>query len=295
MRRAASRCACSTLPPTARSKALLPRRAKCASRFRRNPHEQAFCCPHLRPSLGQPASGLWLGRPPQERRKSAEDERSRRPGGPAHRTLAGQPRQRRSRAGRQRPQGRRGRSRRLLFRTGGGAFFRDQRASRVGDIVTIRINIADNAQVANSTTRTRNGSEGGGIAALLGLESQIGKVLPGNPDPGNLVSTNSKSSAVGVGNTARSEQINMTVAATVTSVLPNGNLAIRGKQEVRVNFELRELVVSGVIRPEDIARDNSIRHSQIAEARISYGGRGQLTDAQQARWGQQIYDALFPF
>ncbi|MEE4452388.1 flagellar basal body L-ring protein FlgH [Novosphingobium resinovorum] len=182
-----------------------------------------------------------------------------------------------------------------LFRTGGGAFFRDQRASRVGDIVTIRINIADNAQVANSTTRTRNGSEGGGIAALLGLESQIGKVLPGNPDPGNLVSTSSKSSAVGVGNTARSEQINMTVAATVTSVLPNGNLAIRGKQEVRVNFELRELVVSGVIRPEDIARDNSIRHSQIAEARISYGGRGQLTDAQQARWGQQIYDALFPF
>ncbi|WP_232493713.1 flagellar basal body L-ring protein FlgH [Novosphingobium kaempferiae] len=182
-----------------------------------------------------------------------------------------------------------------LFRTGGGAFFRDQRASRVGDIVTIRINIADNARVDNTTTRTRNGSENAGIAALLGLESQIGKVLPGNPDPGNLASTSSKSSAVGAGNTARSEQINMIVAATVMSVLPNGNLAIRGKQEVRVNFELRELVVSGVIRPEDIARDNSIRHSQIAEARISYGGRGQLTDAQQARWGQQIYDALFPF
>ncbi|EQB18097.1 MAG: flagellar basal body L-ring protein [Novosphingobium lindaniclasticum] len=182
-----------------------------------------------------------------------------------------------------------------LFRTGGGAFFRDQRASRVGDIVTIRINIADNAQVANSTTRTRNGSESGGIAALLGLESQIPKILPGSPDPGNLVSTDSKSSATGVGNTTRSEQINMTVAATVIGVLPNGNLQIRGKQEVRVNYELRELVVTGVIRPEDIARDNSIKHSQIAEARISYGGRGQLTDAQQARWGQQIYDALFPF
>ncbi|GGZ00179.1 flagellar basal body L-ring protein FlgH [Novosphingobium colocasiae] len=182
-----------------------------------------------------------------------------------------------------------------LFRTGGGAFFRDQRASRVGDIVTIRINIADNARVDNATTRTRNGSEGGGIAALLGLENVIPKILPGKNDPGNLVSTQSKSSAVGAGNTTRSEQINMTMAATVTTVLPNGNLAIRGKQEVRVNFELRELVVSGVIRPEDIARDNSIRHSQIAEARISYGGRGQLTDAQQARWGQQIYDALFPF
>lgn len=182
-----------------------------------------------------------------------------------------------------------------LFRTGAGAFLRDQRASRVGDIVTIRINIADRAVVGNTTTRSRTGSESGGIAALLGLESQIPKILPGNPDPANLVSTNSDSQSAGSGNTARSEQINMTVAALVTDVLPNGNLLIRGRQEMRVNFELRELIVSGVIRPEDIARDNSIRHSQIAEARISYGGRGQLTDAQQARWGQQIYDALFPF
>lgn len=182
-----------------------------------------------------------------------------------------------------------------LFRTGAGAFFRDQRASRVGDIVTIRINIQDRAVVGNSTSRSRVGSEKGGIASLLGLESQIGKVLPGNPDPSQLVNTNSNSQSTGSGNTSRSEQINMTVAALVTDVLPNGNLLIRGRQEVRVNFELRELIVAGVIRPEDIARDNSIRHSQIAEARISYGGRGQLTDAQQARWGQQIYDALFPF
>lgn len=180
-----------------------------------------------------------------------------------------------------------------LFRTGAGAFFHDQRASRVGDIVTIRINIADNAQVDNSTTRTRDGKETAGVAALLGLESHIQKVT--GTDPSALADTSSSSSAVGVGKTARSEQINMTIAASVVGVLPNGNLQIRGRQEVRVNYELRELVVTGVIRPEDIARDNSIKHSQIADARISYGGRGQLTDAQQARWGQQIYDALFPF
>jgi flagellar L-ring protein precursor FlgH len=180
-----------------------------------------------------------------------------------------------------------------LFRTGAGAFFRDQRASRVGDIVTIRINIADNAKIDNSTSRTRTGNESGGIAALLGLEKPISKIM--GRDSGSMVDTNSASRSVGAGNTARSEQINMTMAGSVVDVLPNGNLLIRGRQEVRVNFELRELVVTGTIRPEDIARDNSIRHNQIADARISYGGRGQLTDAQQARWGQQIYDALFPF
>ncbi len=182
-----------------------------------------------------------------------------------------------------------------LFRTGAGAFFRDQRAGRVGDILTVRINIADKAAVDNSTTRTRAGSEKSGIAALLGLQTPLAKVLPGAVDPSKLVDTNSTSSSNGAGNTTRSETINMTIAATVVGVMPNGNLLIRGKQEVRVNFELRELVVSGIVRPEDIGRDNSILHSQIAEARISYGGRGQLTDAQQARWGQQIYDALFPF
>ncbi|HEX7852886.1 MAG TPA: flagellar basal body L-ring protein FlgH [Sphingobium sp.] len=182
-----------------------------------------------------------------------------------------------------------------LFRTGAGAFFRDQRAARVGDILTVRINVADKAVVGNSTQRSRDGTENLSLAALLGFESKLGKILPGNPDPSKLVNTNSSSTATGTGNTSRSEQINMTMAALVTDVLPNGNLLIRGRQEVRVNFELREVIVSGVVRPEDIARDNSILHSQIAEARISYGGRGQLTDAQQARWGQQIYDALFPF
>lgn len=182
-----------------------------------------------------------------------------------------------------------------LFRTGAGAFFRDQRASRVGDILTVRIRIADRAEVGNSTSRSRTGSEKSSVAALLGLEAPLTKLLPGAVDPARLVDAGSTSSSGGSGSISRSETINMTVAATVVGVLPNGNLAIRGRQEMRVNFELRELVISGLVRPEDIARDNSIPHSQIAEARISYGGRGRLSDAQQDRWGQQIYDALFPF
>lgn len=182
-----------------------------------------------------------------------------------------------------------------LFRTGAGAFFRDQRAGRVGDILTVRINIADKADIGNTTSRSRVGSETSGVAALLGLQTPLAKILPGAIDTSKLVDVNSKSQNDGTGKTSRSETISMTVAASVIGVMPNGNLVIRGKQEVRVNYELRELVVSGIVRPEDIARDNSILHSQIAEARISYGGRGQLTDAQQARWGQQIYDALFPF
>jgi flagellar L-ring protein precursor FlgH len=176
-----------------------------------------------------------------------------------------------------------------LFRTGAGAFLGDQRASQQGDILTIRINIADKAEVGNNTSRSRAGSENAGVASLLGLE----KSLPG--DPASLVSANSKSQSSGGGNISRSETINMTMSAIVTGVLPNGNLLIRGRQEVRVNFELRELIVTGMVRPQDIGRDNSIPHSRIAEARISYGGRGQLSSAQQARWGQQIYDALFPF
>lgn len=182
-----------------------------------------------------------------------------------------------------------------LFRSGAAGLFRDQRASTVGDIVTIRINVQDRASVGNTTARSRTSSENAGLGSLFGLENPLGGFLPGNPDTGSLVDLGSSSQSAGSGTTERSETINMTMAAVVTDVLPNGNMLVRGRQEMRVNFELRELIVTGMIRPQDIARDNSIRHSQIAEARISYGGRGQLTDVQQARWAQQIYDALFPF
>jgi flagellar L-ring protein FlgH len=182
-----------------------------------------------------------------------------------------------------------------LFKTSSRAFFADQRATRVGDILTVQIRVDDKAQVDNTTTRTRSSSEKAGLSALLGLESQLSKVLPSAVNPSRLVDGSSTSSTVGNGQIQRRDSISLTVAAIVTNVLPNGNLVIRGRQEVRVNFEVRELIISGIVRPEDISRDNIIPHTQIAEARVSYGGRGQLTDAQQARYGQQIYEALFPF
>lgn len=182
-----------------------------------------------------------------------------------------------------------------LFRPGAAGLFRDGRAYQRGDILTVRVNVADRATFNNATSRSRTGSENASIASLLGLDKLIDRVLPGKTESGAGVTGGSKSSCSGAGNTARGETIDMTLAGLITEVLPNGNLLIRARQEMRVNFELRELVVTGLIRPQDIARDNSIRRTQIAEARVSYGGRGHLTDAQQARYGQQIYDLLFPF
>ncbi len=182
-----------------------------------------------------------------------------------------------------------------LFRPGAAGLFRDGRAYQRGDILTVRVNVSDRAAFDNATSRWRSGSENASIASLLGLDKLIDRMLPGKAESGAGVTGGSKSSNSGQGSTARSETVNLTLAGLVTDVLPNGNLLIRARQEMRVNFELRELVVTGLIRPQDIARDNSIRHTQIAEARVSYGGRGHLTDAQQARYGQQIYDLLFPF
>jgi flagellar L-ring protein FlgH len=179
-----------------------------------------------------------------------------------------------------------------LYRTGSKAFFRDQRAARTGDILTVKINIADKAQVDNTTTRTRTNSENAQAPALFGLESVIAK-SPLKAD--NLANLGSQSRSTGNGQIQRADTVNLTVAALVTGVLPNGNLLIKGRQEVRVNFEVRELIIAGIVRPEDITRDNTIMHTQIAEARIAYGGRGQLSDVQQARYGQQILDAVMPF
>ncbi|MEM9015140.1 MAG: flagellar basal body L-ring protein FlgH [Pseudomonadota bacterium] len=182
-----------------------------------------------------------------------------------------------------------------LWRPGSRSFFKDQRARQVGDIVTIIIDIDDRARLNNTTERRRANGESAELPAFGGFEQKLADLLPEGANPAQLVDLSSDGSSRGEGSVDRREDVELTIAALVTQVLPNGNLVVAGKQEVRVNYELRELTVTGIVRPEDISNANRVAHSQIAEARISYGGRGQLTDVQQARYGQQLYDILFPF
>lgn len=169
-----------------------------------------------------------------------------------------------------------------LWRSGSRAFFKDQRASQVGDLLTIKVEISDNAAVSNGSNTSGSGSENVGVPNILGWQ-------------GKSVSTNSSNSSSGKGTINRNEIVTVTLAGTITQVLPNGNFVVVARQEVRINGELRQLMVSGVVRPQDITEDNTVTHDRIAEARISYGGRGQLSKAQTTRYGQQILDSVLPF
>ncbi|HNQ92132.1 MAG TPA: flagellar basal body L-ring protein FlgH [Alphaproteobacteria bacterium] len=174
-------------------------------------------------------------------------------------------------------------------------FFKDQRAKTVGDIMTVVIDINDKGKMENSTDRTRSTDESMGIPSLFGLENQVPIVVPKITDTSDLASANAASTYKGDGTTDRKEKISMKLAATVIQVLPNGNMVIKGTQEVRVNYENRVLTLAGVVRPQDINTDNTISYEQIADARIAYGGNGQITDVQQPRYGQQLYDIISPF
>ena len=182
-----------------------------------------------------------------------------------------------------------------LWQSSRQTFFKDQRANKVGDILTVLIEIEDEADMENSTTRTRAAGEAAGLPNFLGIESQLTKVLPEALNPAELINLDSQSNLSGDGKIEREEEISMKMAAMVTQVLPNGNFVIRGSQEVRVNHEKRELTIDGIIRPEDILNNNSVSYEKIAEARISYGGQGTISDVQQPRYGQQFYDIVFPF
>lgn len=182
-----------------------------------------------------------------------------------------------------------------LWSGGRGSLLGDRRAGRQGDILTVVIKIDDSASISNSTSRSRSGSEQAGASALLGLPQIADRILPGDASLANAADINSSSNSSGQGSVSRNETLELKIAATVTGVLENGVLRIQGSQEVRVNYEIRELLVTGYVRPEDISRRNEITYDKIAAARISYGGRGQISDVQQPRYGQQVADIILPF
>lgn len=181
-----------------------------------------------------------------------------------------------------------------LWQPGSTTFFRDNRAWKVGDILKIKVVIQDSANLKNATNQARDSGDVTGVDNFFGKTVALAKNVR-NIDPAQLISASGKHKYGGSGNISRTEAVNTTIAAVVTQVLPNGNLIIQGHQEVRVNYELREVKIAGIIRPKDIAADNSIQSEQIAEARISYGGRGLVSEMQQPRIGTQIVDIVSPF
>jgi flagellar L-ring protein precursor FlgH len=181
-----------------------------------------------------------------------------------------------------------------IWRTGARTFFNDQRAAKVGDILTVLITIDDSAQVQNNTTRERKTANTAGMTNLFGLETVLKHALPGLT-PSSLVNTNGDSALTGTGTINRQEKITLTIAAVVTRVLPNGNLVIQGNQEVKTNNDLRELTIGGIVRPQDISSSNTINHTQIAEARINYGGKGDMMRSNTAPGGQALLETFEPF
>jgi flagellar L-ring protein FlgH len=180
-----------------------------------------------------------------------------------------------------------------LWVNGSRAFFKDQRAHQVGDILTVKININDTAEFQDQTQLSRSTTEDSGITNFIGantIANPAKAVLPGS-----ILTADGSTQMNGSGTINRQDQLLTNVAAVVTQALPNGNLVIEGKQEIRLNSEVRELIVAGIVRPEDIDSDNSIDLPKIAEARVAYGGKGTLTNVQEQPWGQQVSDIILPF
>ncbi len=167
--------------------------------------------------------------------------------------------------------------------------YSDQRVAQIGDILTVIIAINDKANFDNSTDRSKTATSN--VNVDWGVSSGNAQTQPSTLTGG----VNSTSTTQGQGNIGRQEQIQVSVAAVVTEVLPNGNLVISGSQEVRVNYEMRDLTIAGIVHPDDISPNNTISYDRVAEARVSYGGRGRLTEVQQPNWGQQLTDIVKPF
>jgi len=182
-----------------------------------------------------------------------------------------------------------------LWKAGSRAFFKDQRAASIGDILTVLVSFDDKAQFNNETQTQRTTNEQDTMPSAMGFEKQIAKILPNGANPASLINNTGATNHDGKALINREEKVTLEIAALVTQVLPNGNLVIQGHQEIRVNYEVRDLQITGVLRPQDITSTNAVTLDKLAEARVSYGGRGHLTNDQQPRYGQQLLDIFAPF
>lgn len=176
-----------------------------------------------------------------------------------------------------------------------GSLLGERRAIERGDILTVVIEIDEGASISNSSDRSRDASQSVSMPSLFGIPQRVDGSLPEGASMANAVDLGSQSSASGSGSVKRTEKLELRVAATVIDVLPNSVLSIEGTQEVRVNYEMRELIVTGFVRPQDISRKNEVTYDKIASARISYGGTGAISEMQQPRVGQQILENILPF
>ncbi len=184
-----------------------------------------------------------------------------------------------------------------LWQPGSKQFFKDSRAHTVGDIVTILVSESAEAESEANTETTRKQTAGSNIGNTANLEGLLKArhIIDPVATAKNLLDTDSDRSYTGEGKTDRKDSLTASIAAVVTQVLPNGYMMIQGKREVVVNYELQELQIQGIVRPEDISANNTIPSSKIAEARIFYAGRGIVNETQTPQYGVRFLDKVLPF
>lgn len=182
-----------------------------------------------------------------------------------------------------------------LWQTGSRAFFKDQRANRVGDVITVLVDLQDKSKVDSNNTYNRSAAHKSNLAKFFGFESKFTSIFPKEVDPTSLTDTSSNSQKTGRGLLDRKDTLSLKIGATIIQILPNGNLVIQGRQEILFETELRVVEVKGVIRREDVSSNNTIPYEKISEARIAYGGRGDVSDVGAVPWAQQTLNRVMPW
>ncbi|HIJ80670.1 MAG TPA: flagellar basal body L-ring protein FlgH [Desulfuromonadales bacterium] len=181
-----------------------------------------------------------------------------------------------------------------IWQASSGSVFEDFKARRRGDIVTIVITETASASKAAKTDTSRGTTLNAGIPNFMGLE-KVGLLKNNIGDLSKLINASVDSTYKGSGSTSRQENLNATIAARVIDVFPNGNMFIEGRRNIRVNNEDQEIILEGTVRSRDITANNTVASTNIADARISYSGRGIVSDRQGPGWLMNVVDKVWPF